>query len=83
VTYVIPGDGPWRFDLGGDVITGTGAHCRHSVLEQHLTPALLQPIWAAPLLVLPFQQEPPCTQDLPLFNYPPALPLLTNEPSFG
>ena len=58
---------------------GTGAHCRRSVLEQHLTPALLQPIWAAPLLVSPSQPEPPCMEDLPLFNYQAALPLLTNE----
>jgi hypothetical protein len=29
VNYVIPGDGAWRFDLGGDVITGTGTHTGH------------------------------------------------------
>ena len=23
MNYVIPGDGAWRFDLGGDLITGT------------------------------------------------------------
>jgi hypothetical protein len=29
VNYVIPGDGAWRFDLGGDLITGTGVHTGH------------------------------------------------------
>ena len=29
MNYVIPGDGAWRFDLGGDVITGTGTHTGH------------------------------------------------------
>jgi hypothetical protein len=29
VNYVIPGDGAWRFDLGGDLITGTGTHTGH------------------------------------------------------
>jgi hypothetical protein len=31
------------------------------------------------LLVLPFQPEPSCMEDLPLFNYPPALAWLTND----
>ena len=26
MNYVIPGDGAWRFDMGGDVITGTATH---------------------------------------------------------
>ena len=29
MNYVIPGDGAWRFDLGGDLITGTGTHTGH------------------------------------------------------
>ena len=29
VSYVLPSDGAWRFDLGGDLITGTGTHTGH------------------------------------------------------
>jgi hypothetical protein len=29
VTYVTPASSAWRFDLGADVITGTGTHTGH------------------------------------------------------
>ena len=29
MNYVTPGASPWRFDLGGDLITGTGTHTGH------------------------------------------------------
>ena len=29
MNYVTPASSPWRFDLGGDLIAGTGVHTGH------------------------------------------------------
>jgi hypothetical protein len=58
-----------------------GAHCRRSVQEQRLEPALLQPISLVPLLVLSSLPVPPCKGGLLPFNYLAALPLPIDESS--
>jgi hypothetical protein len=85
MTIVSPAASEWRFDRGGDVITGTGTVTgRWRGLQALGTGCTLDAGTAAADLsgtltgvVIPRVQS--CTVVLDLFNYPAAPPLHTNE----